>query len=270
MDVDPAISSSPSVPAPMPPRGCLNCGGEKLGDYCHACGQPFRLVRITLATLARELAARMSFERGLFRTFKEMTLRPGTMIRNYLRGQRRSYVNPVTYLLFATGASLLAYQLYKHQVIELMEAQLGNIPANPLLSPDQTEAYTEIMMRVTQQTSWTALILTIPLALLIRLFFHRSGINLAESVVFSLFTLGHAVLLHLILITPLLVLTGQWDRAVWVTFLPYLFAVAFAAAGLFGSPFLSALKAVFALAISFIFYSLVIGVGVLVWVIHFS
>ena len=104
-------------------------------------------------------------------------------------------------------------------------------------------------------------------ALLLRLAFRRSGINLVEAFVFALFTFAHVLLLgaplSLLLVgvmhdvTPYLVLSN----------LIYLVVCGLAAAQYFGRPVWSALKSSVALAVSYYIFSLVLGIAVFAYVL---
>ncbi|MCS3641448.1 DUF3667 domain-containing protein [Salinibacter ruber] len=103
-------SSAPSGAAQPPavPETCANCGRTFVGDYCPACGQraepELSIIRI-LGGFVREL---IDTERGLWRTFRDLTLHPGTAVRAYLAGARQPFTNPGRYLLVGAIVTTVA------------------------------------------------------------------------------------------------------------------------------------------------------------------
>lgn len=187
----PALASAPVA-------ACLNCGTARLGAYCHECGQHFREERLALRLLAAEFAERvLSLEGGLLLTLRELTLRPGRMIAAYVGGQRRRYMNPFSYLFLSAAFSLLTYQtVYAEKTHAFRDAQARALPTDDsrLFNAAQAQAYMENIGMLSEQMAAGMLFMVVPLAGLLRLLFRRSGRNLAETGVFALFTLSHAML----------------------------------------------------------------------------
>lgn len=80
-----------------------------LGEWCHACGQGHRHVRLSLARLAGDLFEELaSADTRLIRTVRTLTRNPGRVCREYLHGGRMPWTNPIKYaLLTATIAFLV-------------------------------------------------------------------------------------------------------------------------------------------------------------------
>ena len=78
---------------------CRSCNQSFVGDYCNYCGQPL-IHRFNLSYLWKLLHQDLlEVDRGLWRTFKELMVRPGLMIREYLNGKTKPYFSPIKYLL---------------------------------------------------------------------------------------------------------------------------------------------------------------------------
>lgn len=83
---------------------CLNCHDHYTGNYCPRCGQTATTKRFSWKIAARNFAVEYGMgERGMFRTMRDLILRPGYLILDYLRGMRASYFAPfkMFFLLFA-------------------------------------------------------------------------------------------------------------------------------------------------------------------------
>jgi len=82
------------------PKTCKNCNLSFEGNYCNECGQAvieqFNL-RYVWGLLHQDL---FEIDRGLWRTIKDLTTKPGHMIRDYLNGKTKPYYSPLKYLLF--------------------------------------------------------------------------------------------------------------------------------------------------------------------------
>lgn len=81
-------------------KRCLNCGNEVTDNYCEKCGQSTDTSRITPILLVEELQyGLLHINKGLLYTVKELLVRPGATIRNYLAGKRIEYVKPFLFLI---------------------------------------------------------------------------------------------------------------------------------------------------------------------------
>ena len=89
---------------------CPTCETEYQGNYCPRCGQSAKIGRYSFKT------AFLSFldvwglgNRGMFRTLRDLLLRPGYMIRDYIKGMQMAYFPPFKmFFLFATLSLLVA------------------------------------------------------------------------------------------------------------------------------------------------------------------
>lgn len=83
---------------------CLNCHDHYTGRFCPRCGQAATTNRFSMKVAAANFAEAYGMgERGMFRTMRDLILRPGYLILDYLRGMRVSYFAPfkMFFLLFA-------------------------------------------------------------------------------------------------------------------------------------------------------------------------
>ena len=79
---------------------CPNCDTPSTGRYCAACGQDNRRTALRLVDLGGDLVNEFSsFDSRFCRTIHELTVNPGGVVRRYNDGKRRSYVNPLCYVL---------------------------------------------------------------------------------------------------------------------------------------------------------------------------
>jgi hypothetical protein len=85
--------------------GCMNCGTELQGPFCHYCGQPDKNFLRFFPVLMRELLEDfLDFDSRFMRTIKPLLFRPGKLTRDYLDGKRFRYVPPLRLYIFSSIA----------------------------------------------------------------------------------------------------------------------------------------------------------------------
>lgn len=209
----------------------------------------------------------LSINRGLLRTIAEMTRSPGSVVRRFIDGQRRRYVNPFTYLFFGAAVSLLVFVVFRSEYEVWMQAKIQGLGgSSPVLTPAEAREYGRILMNVSQQPAYTSLMMCIPFALMLRLFARKRGINLAESFVFSLYGFGHATLVGA-LATPLLLFSGlSMDTQVNVSQAIYVIVFGHLARGFFGPGARPIILVIAALLAAYAIFSLVVGGAIMAYV----
>jgi hypothetical protein len=217
----------PTVSEPPAPDVCLNCGAERIGAYCQTCGQHHLDGRITFRLLWREFTERfLKLERGLFGTVRGMTTRPGGVARDYVEGQRRRYINPMSYLIIGSALSVLAMPLYSSpdDIVEEMNesgmmewaaiwgSEMASGEAFEAMSPEKQEKIrvaaakraeempqelASIMALMAKLNAALSVVLALFVALTLKLFFRGRGqtYTLAETMAFTMYAAGHYLLL---------------------------------------------------------------------------
>ncbi len=89
---------------------CKNCNNEINSKFCPDCGQPTSLKRIDGHYIIHEIEHILHFERGILYTIRELIIRPGQNIRNYLSENRSRLVKPVIFIIVTS----LIYTLTSH------------------------------------------------------------------------------------------------------------------------------------------------------------
>jgi Protein of unknown function (DUF3667) len=120
---------------------CANCtraidGTEQ--KFCPACGQPTPAHRIDWHFLGHELEhSVLHMDRGIFYSLKELMLRPGHLMRDYLEGRRARQVKPLLLLMISAAAVLLLgkYLLDGDIVGASMQAGLSQSGADASVDP---------------------------------------------------------------------------------------------------------------------------------------
>jgi hypothetical protein len=221
------------------------------------------LQRLTLRQIMHDLATRFfSLESGWLRTFKELFTQPGQMIRRYIEGERLVYANPFAYLLVATAISVVIQSLVGFQAT-MIESTLSN----PELTPGQVAIIQDLQRLLFKHMLYMSLGILIPFAVMLRLFFRRSGFNLAEMAVFALYTVGHTALFAVVLL-PLGKLFSLHPAVLGVPVTLVYFS--YAAVRFFGGRVITVLKTLAAYALGMGGYMIIMMLATMVYIILFQ
>lgn len=132
---------------------CINCGRAVAGSdqkFCPACGQPTPVHRIDWHFLGHELEhSVLHMDRGILYTLKQLMLRPGRLIRDYIEGRRAGIVKPVL-LIMMTGA---AATLMAHYVLDgdaIGASLTAGMEAGAGRQGSMSAEQAEVMARMTQ------------------------------------------------------------------------------------------------------------------------
>lgn len=90
-------------------KTCQSCGTIYQGNFCPRCGQSFRVGRFSFKTAFLLFLDIWGIgNRGMFRSIRDLMLRPGYMIRDYVRGCQSAYFPPFKmFFILATFSVLL-------------------------------------------------------------------------------------------------------------------------------------------------------------------
>lgn len=81
---------------------CKNCGNSIGEKFCSYCGQRTSVSAINFRALRDEFQNNIfQINRGFLFTIKELTLRPGHAIRDFIDGKRKPYYKPISFLLIS-------------------------------------------------------------------------------------------------------------------------------------------------------------------------
>ena len=89
-------------------RTCSSCGTVYQGNFCPRCGQSARVGRFSFKKAALLFLDVWGVgNRSMFRTIRDLMLRPGFMIRDYLRGMQSAYFPPFKMFFLLAAFSLV-------------------------------------------------------------------------------------------------------------------------------------------------------------------
>ena len=128
---------------------CQSCGTEFCGNYCPRCGQSSRVGRFSFRTAIGLFLDNWGLgNRSFFLTIRDLMVRPGYMIRDYVRGCQSAYFPPFQMFLLLASFSLLLEHGFSFQQEEHVESSYNELPTTMNIN-DKTLHFT-MMKRIEQ------------------------------------------------------------------------------------------------------------------------
>lgn len=91
---------------------CRNCGHSVDGKFCSYCGQNSKVDRIDFRNLLNEISESIfQINKGFFYTLKELFIRPGSSLNEFLDGKRKNHFKPIAYVLTLSTVYFLISQV---------------------------------------------------------------------------------------------------------------------------------------------------------------
>lgn len=191
---------------------CANCGRELAPDFsiCPGCGQKTSIHRFTIPHFLHEfLHAFTHADRGAFVLLKELAIRPGVVLQEYIvEGKRKKYFNPFTLLLIILGFSVFMNSIFhpfqKNQYIT--QAQMANAKTEEAKAIYQriTEGQAKVNAFMEKKTNIMTFITAPIMAFAFWLVFKGKKLNYAEHLVSYLMLTSVLSLISTLTFVPLL------------------------------------------------------------------
>lgn len=186
---------------------CKNCDQNIDTNFCPNCGQSAKVGEINLSYFLQEMTDSLfQINRGFFFTMRELFIRPGESIREYLSGKRRNHFKPVAYVLtLSTIYFIISRQLN-------LETFLGDLLvgfSNGATQQNADDRQIEVLNWFVSNYAYTMLMLLPMYALTTFLAFKRSGVNYLEHFILNAYIIGQQAIIYSI--SALVSLTGIKD-----------------------------------------------------------
>ncbi len=176
---------------------CINCGGEVVSNYCPDCGQPQPPKKIKFLNLYHDFQSRIYGFDGMFpRTLRDLSIRPGVVAGEYIKGNRVKYNGPVGYFFLMITVFLLLLSILEVSFYDLMvkTSQITTIKEN-----SGQEKFVKMFSDWITNNMRIFSFLIIPFTTMAsRFVFRKSGMNLLEHSVLVFYTHGHIYWLSII------------------------------------------------------------------------
>jgi hypothetical protein len=91
-------------------KDCLNCGTITHGRFCHVCGQENLEPKESFWHLITHFFNDIThFDGKFFTSLKDLLFKPGFLSKEYMKGRRASYLNPVRMYVFTSAIFFLLF-----------------------------------------------------------------------------------------------------------------------------------------------------------------
>jgi hypothetical protein len=101
-------------------KNCLNCGTEVQGRFCHVCGQENIIPHQNFWSLTKHFIYDIfHFDGKFFDTVKYLFIKPGYVAKEYVKGKRMSFLDPIRMYLFTSAIFFLIFFKFMNPVPRL-------------------------------------------------------------------------------------------------------------------------------------------------------
>jgi hypothetical protein len=171
---------------------CKNCKALVVGNFCSNCGQNSNVDKINFRSFANEVSTTIfQVDRGFFFTFKELFIRPGFAIRDYLDGKRKDYFKPITYaIILSTFYYLISHYFGGNTFIA--DAILGFEEGGRGVSKEELGRFDFFV----KNYAYTILLLLPFYSLASFVGFYKSGSNYLEHIVLNSYLIGQQAVFY--------------------------------------------------------------------------
>lgn len=229
----------------MNPTNCLNCATLLTADdqYCPTCGQKTHTHRLSMSHIWHDLTHAITHtDKGFFYTIKELTLRPGMVAKEYIKGKRKKYFNPFSFLVIILGIYIISNGIFK-PIIKSMEYSRPKI-STAARSEAAKKKYEGIMRRsknyvefINNKINIVLFISTPFIAFILWLLYKRKGLNYAEHLATVAYINGYLAILSIAIFTPFLYFVSDavLFRSIYILMIfAHVIYIGFVYHGLFG------------------------------------
>lgn len=163
---------------------CKYCTAEVTQKYCPNCGQAVEIQRINRQYIFNEIQSEFHIDKGILFTIKDLFIRPGNSVREYLNENRTKLVKPFLFIII-TSLFYSASNYFFHFEGLHKKSTVKNL-----------ETYTEILGWTQSNYGYSNLILGVFMTFWIRVLYKKYNYNFFEIVVLLCFVMGIEMLIY--------------------------------------------------------------------------
>ncbi len=164
-------------------KKCTFCNSELLSDYCSTCGRPQSVKRINGKYILSEIGHVVNFEKGILFTVKELLIRPGSSIHDFIHTDRNRLVKPV---LFVIVCSLIYTVL--QQWLKFEDGYVG-------FSFKEVQGIEKVFLWISSHYGYSNFFMAFFIAFWLKVFFRKYRYNFFEILILLCFLMGVGMLI---------------------------------------------------------------------------
>ena len=163
---------------------CKSCNAVLAGNFCSNCGHPAKTKRIDGHYIMHEIEHVLHFEKGILYTIKELLIKPGTSVKEFLAENRSRLVKPIIFIIITS----LIYTLITH-FFHIEEGYIN-------FSLDKNSAITAISIWIQNHYGYANILMGIFIAFWLKVFFRKHDYNFFETLILLCFIMGMGMLIY--------------------------------------------------------------------------
>lgn len=163
---------------------CAHCQSPITGNFCSNCGRPKSLNRIDGKYILSELTRVINFDKGIFFTIKELVVRPGQSVRDFIHKDRNRLVKPVIFIILTSLIYTIAEQVFHFEDKYVTAGGFGE------------SATTVIFGWIQANYGYANILMAVFIALWIKLLFRKYDHNFFEILILLCFVMGVGMLIY--------------------------------------------------------------------------
>lgn len=168
-------------------NNCKNCNKKLKGKFCHNCGFPKETKRINRQYISSEISDVFLFDKGIFYTVKELFIRPGVTVRNFIDGDRKRLVKPIFFLIICSLTYTIAQQF--------LSFEAGFIKFN-VKDANEAPLMIKIFDWFSTNFGYANILMAIFIAFWIKVLFKKHNYNYYEIYILLCFIMGNSILIY--------------------------------------------------------------------------
>jgi len=173
---------------------CKNCKNRVVGKYCSNCGQKSTIDRINFTNVLNEVSESLfQINRGFFYTIRELFVRPGSSLNEYLTGKRKSHFKPFAYVLTLSTVYFLITQI-TNQNTWMDDTITGWM--NGVSGQNSEFEMPNIANWFAKNYAYSSLLLLPVFSLASYISFRKFGKNYLEHIVVNSYITGHQAIIY--------------------------------------------------------------------------
>ncbi len=171
-------------------NNCKKCDNKFKGNYCPNCGQPQKIERINGRYILSELASVLNFQKGFLFTIKELLLRPGENIREFISEDRNRLMKPIMFILITS----LIYTI----IVSFFHFEESFFDGTKDGIEDKMPATLSIIKWVQENYGFANILMAVFIGLSMKMFFRKYSYNFFEILILLCFIMGIVMLVYTI------------------------------------------------------------------------
>ena len=162
---------------------CNTCQTQISQNFCPNCGQAATLKRIDGHYIVHEIEHVIHFEKGILYTVKELLIRPGITVREFINKNRNRLVKPIIFIVITS----LIYSII-NTFFHIEDGYMKIEEATP-------STFGAMMKWIQSHYGYANILMGVFIAWWLKLFFKKYDFNFYEIIIMLCFTIGMGMLI---------------------------------------------------------------------------